>query len=87
MNSTILRGAALSARARDLGIPGRSRMSADELRAAIDAVSAPVPAQVPQAPQGQGGNLQVKINTVKGAPFRARNGKRKRSIHTNRRGR
>ena len=55
---SVLRGTALTARARELSIPGRSRMSADELRAAIDAVSAPVPPQVPI--------VQVKINTVKG---------------------
>lgn len=70
--STALRGAALVTRARELSIPGRSKMSADELRAAIAAVSAPVPAQVP--------TRQVKINTVKVPPFRASNGKRKPSL-------
>lgn len=113
--SIVLKGSALQARARELSIPGRSRMSADELRAAVEfhgkgyvvpgvgtgdpirvychacdtaladngdcwvcvasAISAPVPPQV----DPQGGNLQVKIISVK--PFRARNGKRKPSIH------
>lgn len=62
----MLKGAALMTRARELNIPGRSRMTADDLRAAIDAISGPVPAPaVPPVPL---------------VPFRARNGKHKRSI-------
>lgn len=104
MSSTILKGDALTAIARQLNIPGRSRMSADQLRAAIDGMRgsmpedtarriafltldpswAPASPQVPASPQG--GTLQVKIIPVNpGTPFRARNGKHKPSIRTNRR--
>lgn len=68
----MLTGTALRTEATRLNIPGRSKMSADQLRAAIDAVTTPVPPQPTPSPI-------VQVTPVTPVPFRARNGKRKRS--------
>lgn len=62
----MLTGTALRTEATRLAIPGRSRMTADMLRAAIAAVTDPIPSPLPPVPP---------------VPFRARNGKRKTSRH------
>ena len=67
----MLTGTALRTEASRLAIPGRSKMTADQLRLAILAVTTPIPSpQVPPVPP---------------VPFRARNGKRKPSTITGRR--
>lgn len=92
--STMLKGAALHDEARRLNIAGRSRMSADELRAAIDAVTSPIPSDMgtllnpPTETYGVQPSPQDATDAVNGifgapstpAPFRARNGKHKRSV-------
>lgn len=81
--SITLKGAALRSEATRLNIPGRSRMTADELRTAIAAtVSDPVPnpqdaTETPSTPFAP---------RTTPTPFRARNGKRKPSaVRRNRR--
>lgn len=91
MTVTILRGVALQNEARRLNIPGRSRMTADELRTAIEAATAPIPSDVgtllnpPAEVYGEQPSATDATDALSAlftapAPFRARNGKRKRSV-------
>lgn len=69
MNTCTLTGSALRAEASRLAIPGRSRMTASDLRTAIDSLS-PAPAPAQRIPAPAPGPL---------VPFVSANGKRKRS--------
>lgn len=92
--STILKGAALISEARRLAIPGRSRMSAEELRTAITAATAPIPSDVgtllnpPTETYGEQPTPQDATRALSAIfsapaalpPFRAARGKRKPSV-------
>ena len=77
----MLTGTALRSEATRLDIRGRSKMSADQLRAAIEAVTAPVPSpQVPlHTPPCPWCPPWDHTPQVRPVPFRARNGKHKPS--------
>lgn len=81
MSTVTLTGAALRHEAVRLNIPGRSKMTADQLRAAIGAAVAPVPAQrnraVAQVPTEAPTTTAPMTPTV----FATRWGKRKASLN------
>lgn len=79
MSVCMLTGSALRSEATRLAIPGRSRMSADELRAAITAAT--TPRVRGESAREYHRELAAAVLAVRPQehPFRARNGKRKPS--------